>query len=178
VFPGLVLLFVFVLGLWGFTQRIKDIDIPTYALITRPDLRAMAWIKTNTAPEARFLINSFSAYGDTSIVGSDAGWWLPILAHRQSTVPPLTYAAEQGITADYGQKVKGFFDKMKVNGITSPEALGLLKEHGISHIYIGQRHGNVNYSGTDVLDPLILNNDQHFHLVYHEDRVWIFEIKY
>ena len=178
VFPGLVLLFVFVLGLWGYTQRIKDIDIPTYALITRPDLRAMAWIKTNTAPEARFLINSFSAYGDTSIVGSDAGWWLPILAHRQSTVPPLTYAAEQGITADYGQKVKGFFDKMKVNGITSPEALGLLKEHGISHIYIGQRHGNVNYSGTDVLDPLILNNDQHFHLVYHEDRVWIFEIKY
>jgi hypothetical protein len=93
-------------------------------------------------------------------------------------VPPLTYSAEQGITPDYGQKVKAFYDLIKENGIVSPVSLEFLKEQGVNYVYIGQRQGRVNYSGPQILDPQVLINDQHFRLVYHEDRVWLFSIQY
>jgi hypothetical protein len=176
--PSLLLVITSTLGLWALPQRIKDLNIRTYALVTRPDLRAMDWIKANTSADARFLINSFSAFGNTSIVGSDAGWWLPLLALRQSSVPPLTYAAEQGITPDYGQSVSKFYNEIKEKGISSPDALELLKAQGINYIYIGQRQGRVNYSGFQILDPQVLIKDQHFQLIYHEDRVWLFIIRY
>lgn len=176
--PIMALVVICIIGVWELPNRIKDLDIPTYALVTRPDMRAMTWIRSNTAPDSRFLINSFSAYGNSALVGSDAGWWIPLLALRQSTVPPLTYAAELGITPDYGQKVKAFHDQIKAEGIMTPEALELMKEQGITHIYIGQRHGHVNYSGSDVLNPQLLIMDQHFRLVYHEDRVWLFQVQY
>jgi len=41
------------------------------------------------------------AYGDSVIVGSDGGWWLPLLARRQTTLPPINYGSEQGVRADY-----------------------------------------------------------------------------
>jgi hypothetical protein len=175
---GLMILIVCVLGIWGVQKRVDDLDTSTYSLVTRPDIRAMDWIRTNTAPQARFLINSFPAYGNTSIVGSDAGWWIPLLALRQNTVPPLTYAAEQGISPDFGQKVMTFYYEIRDNGITSPEALKILKAQGVDHVYIGQRQGRVNYIGPDVLDPQILSKDDHFNLIYHQDRVWIFKINY
>jgi hypothetical protein len=175
-FSCLVLIVICALGLWGLPRRIKDLNIPTYALVTRPDLRAMEWIRANTDTGSRFLINSFSAYGDSSIVGSDAGWWLPLLTLRQSSVPPLTYAAEQGITSDFGQMVNKLYFEIKGKGINNPDVLKLLKEQGINYIYIGQRQGSVNNPGLSLLDPTIINSDPHFQLIYHQDLVWIFKI--
>jgi hypothetical protein len=176
--PVTVLLFGIVcfFGIWGLINRIRDINIPNFELVTRPDLRAMEWIRDNTPIDARFLINSFSAYEDSSIVGSDAGWWLPLLAQRQSTVPPLTYVAEQAKTPDYAQKIKEFYEKINENGINDPEVLNMLKEEGINYVYVGQRHGSVNNPGPPLLDLEILNSDQHFQLIYHQDRVWVYKI--
>src|SRR5690606_6528884 len=82
-----------VIGVAGARARMGDLRVDLHALVTRPDLRAAAWIREQTPEDARFLVNSFFAYGGSSIVGSDGGWWLPLLAGRQTTLPPLTYSS-------------------------------------------------------------------------------------
>jgi hypothetical protein len=173
---GLMSLIVLVMGVWGLKLRLRDIDIQTYALVTRPDIRAMAWMQENTLADSRFAINSFAAFNNTAIVGSDAGWWIPLLAHRKTTVPPLTYAAEKGTTSDYAQTVHAFYDVIKEDGVSSPETLRLFNEQNINYLYIGERHGSVNNPATPIFDPVVIQSDPHFELVYREDRVWIFRI--
>jgi len=51
-----------------------------------------------------------------------------------------------------------------------------LRARGITHVYIGQRQGRVNYAGPYVLKPTELLADSRFRLVYREDRVWVFEV--
>ena len=43
--------------------------------------------------------------GDRS-VGVDAGWWIPLLARRENTLPPqYALLAEKPISLDYSQRV-------------------------------------------------------------------------
>jgi len=149
----------------------------THALVTRPDIRAAEWIQENTPQDARFLVNSFFAYDDTVIVGSDGGWWLPLLAQRQTTLPPLTYGSEGGPRPDYVQWINALTTEIQNKGIAHPDVLALLRERGVTHVYIGQRQGRVNYGGPYVLEPGQLLASPNFRLVYHQDRVWVFEVQ-
>jgi hypothetical protein len=60
-------------------------------------------------------------------------------------------------------------------GITHPTTMETLREFGVTHVYIGQQQGSVNYSGPLRLNPAELSNDSHFNPIYHQDRVWIYE---
>jgi hypothetical protein len=92
-------------GLWGARQRLGDLQVAQSALATRPDVQAASWIRENTPQNAGFLVNSFFAFGDTLIAGSDGGWWLPLLAQRQTSLPPIIYGQEEGPIPDYWQWV-------------------------------------------------------------------------
>lgn len=164
------------LGVWGGFQRLKDVDVSQFSLVTRPDVRAAAWIRQNTAPDSRFVVNFFFAYLGNLIVGSDGGWWLPLLAERQTNLPPLTYGIEDGTSSVYYQMTNALATEIKSLGITSPQVVNDLVKAGFTHIYIGQRQGQVNNPDPAVLDPQILLADPHFQLVYQQDRVWIFTI--
>jgi hypothetical protein len=136
----------------------------------------MAWVRENTPESAKFLVNSFFAYGGSVVVGSDGGWWLPLLAGRANTVPPLNYGTERGPRPDYGVWVNELTAKVQQFDIESPEVLAMLGDREVTHVYIGQQGGKVNYEGPGPLDPAVLLKSQHYRLVYHQDRVWIFEI--
>ncbi len=164
------------LALFGAKDRLGDLNIAAHTLITRPDLRAMTWIRENTPESAKFLVNSFFAYGGSVVVGSDGGWWLPLLAGRANTVPPLNYGTERGPRPDYRVWVNEVTAKVQQFGMDSPEVLAMLVERGVTHIYIGQQGGKVNYEGPGPLNPAVLLNSQHYRLIYHQDRVWIFEV--
>ena len=168
---------VLALALGGARQRLGDTNLMAHALVTRPDVRAAAWIREHTPQSARFLVNSFFAYEGSLVVGSDAGWWLPVLAGRQNSLPPITYSFESGDLA--GQElveINLLPQEIETKGVTHPDVLALLAARGIDYVYIGQRQGRVNYSGPNVLDPSLLAADAHFKIIYHQDRVWIFEI--
>ncbi len=167
---------VLALGVWGARQRSFDVKASIYALASGPDQRAADWIATNLPPEARLLINSFFAYGGTVVVGSDGGWWLPVLARRQVSVPSLKYAVEQGDRPDYVAWINGLTAAIGSAGLDDPHVQALLTEHGITHVYIGQQQGRVNYSGPDILRPQVLLASPLFRAVYHRDRVWVFEL--
>jgi hypothetical protein len=176
MFSSVLLIVICFLGIVGLKTRKNDIDISTYELVTRPDFRAMEWIKENTAEEGIFLVNSFFAYDNTAVVGSDGGWWIPLLADRKTTLPPLTYAFEQGVGSATVESANNLTKAIQEKGITDPEIIKLLIQNSIRYIYIGQRQGTVNYTGPYTLGPEILINNPNFKVIYHQDRVWIFEI--
>jgi hypothetical protein len=160
---------------FGF-QRLRDINPAQFSLVTRPDVRAGQWIQANLPSDATFLINSFFAYGGSVIVGSDGGWWLPLLAHRAVTTPPLTYGMETGPTPDYVAYVNALWSAAQQYGVTSQQAIDMLKERGVLYVYIGQQNGRVNYTGPAVLDAQAMIASGRFTQVYHQDRVWILEL--
>jgi hypothetical protein len=160
------------LGLWGGEKRLNDLDRIKHSLATRSDLRAFSWINHHLPKEARFLVNSAFAYGDTAIVGVDGGWWLPLLTDRKTMLPPLLYVSETGPRPDYVFWVNALPRLIAKQGLRSPEVISQIKQRGITHIYIGQK------SGRDSLDGISsLSENSLLRLLYHQDRVWIFEIK-
>ncbi len=156
--------------------RLYDVHPMDSAMVTYPDLRAAQWIQANTPADSRFLVNSFFAYNNTVIVGADAGWWLPLTANRMTTLPPMNYGTEAGPTPDYRQNINKLTSQINTQGITSLEVIQMLIDRDVSYVYIGQRQGHVNYGGP-VLEPDQLLASASFLPVYHQDQVWIFEVK-
>jgi hypothetical protein len=159
----------------GLRYRLHDIEIDNRVYVTDPDQRAFEWISENTPEDARFLVNSFPAYGDSLIAGADAGWWIPLLANRQTSLPPLSYGSEQGSRPDFHPWIKLPTFLIFEKGITHPEVLELLSERDLDYVYIGQQRGRIN-NPNPFLDPEILLEDPNFELLYHQDGVWIFRI--
>lgn len=164
-------------GVWGARQRLGDVQLVDHALVTRADLRAAAWIRANTPAEARFLVNTFLAYDGMVAVGSDGGWWLPLLAARQVSVPPINYAIERGPTPEYAYWVNALPEAIQKKGIAAPDVVAMLHERGITYVYIGQQRGRVNYNGPDILVPQKLLDSPAFRPVYHQDLVWVFAVQ-
>jgi hypothetical protein len=174
---GPIFLFAaFVAGLLGARQAVHLIDLPANSLVTRPDLSAASWIQENTPSDSLFLVNSFFAYHGANVVGSDGGWWLPLLAGRQTTLPPLTYGLEPEPMPGYRRQINDLFAVIHEKGILHPDSQAALRERGVSHVYIGQQQGRVNYAGPQVLKPDELLASGLFTPIYHQDRVWIFEM--
>lgn len=162
----------------GARLRLADVRIAEHSLITRPDLRAARWIEANTAPQDRFLVNSLLAWGESTPVGTDAGWWLPYLSGRRTVLPPGTVGFEQQAETDPVLEVNRLIQTVAERGADDPQALELLRQAGINYVYIGQQDGRVG-NGAPVrlqLDPQRLLSSPHYALRYHEDRVWIFEL--
>ncbi len=164
------------IGLWGASQRLRDVQPYLSVLAARPDILAATWIQENTPPETQLLANSFPAFSNSVIVGSDGGWWLPLLAHRHTTIPPITYSFEQDPWPGYRDQVNSLTFEVQAKGIQDPDVLSQLKDRKISYIYIGQRQGQVNSAGPLFTASQLLT-DPNFRLVYHQDRVWIFQIR-
>ena len=156
-------------------QRLQDVDPVTGALVMPQDITAAEWIKENTPADASFVINGFFNIGGASVVGSDAGWWLPLLAARQVNIPPLPYVSERGPRPDYVQWVNSLISEIAKKGIQHADVVSLLDQHGIDYVYIGQRQGTVNSPGP-LLDLSQLLSSEYYEPVYHQDQVWIFKL--
>lgn len=121
-------------------------DLVTTAMVEPADLRAFDWIRRSTPADARFLVNGFFPNPGV-VVGSDGGWWLPLLARRQSTLPPILYIAEQGPRPDYRLWINDLYATIHDLGVTHPQTIARLRERAVTHVYLGQRGGSVGYGG-------------------------------
>lgn len=152
---------------------------PTYSLVLPPDLEAMAWIRTHAPADARFLVNGFLIYNDSTIVGSDAGWWIPYLAQRENTMPPqYALLTEREDVPGYGERLVDLVADLQKAPLSTPEGLQRMCEQGLTHVYIGQGQGRV---GKPTPRPLFtaqeLDSHPAFEVLYHQNEVWIFELK-
>ena len=176
ILSGLSLLLILGLGIVNIRSRLSDVQVSKHALVTRPDVRAAVWIDDHLPGNAKFLVNSFFAYGDTLVVGSDAGWWLPMLAKRETTQPPINYGMEQGFDQDFVHYTNQLISEIQVKGISHQDVLEELYVREVTNIYIGQQQGQVNANGPPLLRVDDLLKDPNFRLIYNQDRVWIFEV--
>lgn len=156
--------------------RINDVKPESFALVTRPDIRASEWITHNLPSETKILVNAFPAYGGYVVVGSDAGWWLPLIAHRPTNLPPINYGLEGDPSAGFRERTNSLVSLIQAKGLGDPGVINTLVDQGITHAYIGQRQGMVNNPGAPLLDKEVLSSNPSYQLIYHEDLVRIYAI--
>ena len=162
-------------AVWSAKDRIGVIN-PAYRIVAPADLAAMDWIRSNVPADARFLVDGFLIYEGRSVVGSDAGWWIPLLAGRQNTMPPQ-YALfnEKPNEPGYAQTVTNLVARLRQVGVTSPEGMRILCEHGITHVYIGQGQGRVALSPPEpMLSTADLEASPRFAPLYRQDKVRVY----
>jgi hypothetical protein len=154
------------------------------ALVVPADMAAMQWIRENTPADARFVINTFPAYAGTLAAGTDAGWWIPLLARRAVILPPLNYGGENGEQAAYHQNVNALITKLRGRALTDSTALSIdlsrsvalrtLDSNAIDYVYIGA-HAFPGPGSADWIDPAKLRASPFFRVVYQHDGVEIFQ---
>jgi len=118
--PALLFLIMVTTIIVNTPSRTREISYSEFSLATRPDMRASEWIKQNLPANSKLLVNSFFAFNDTAIVGSDGGWWLPLLADRQTSLPPLAYTTEKSDRQDYTSWTNSLTESIGEKGINHP----------------------------------------------------------
>ncbi|MHB1356615.1 MAG: hypothetical protein ACYCZF_11645 [Anaerolineae bacterium] len=143
-----------VLALWGSWQLVDTVN-PATVLATADDLTAMRWIQQNTPTDARFLVNSRVWSGELH-VGSDAGWWLPLVTQRWASMPSILH--HQG-SREYFEAVRDLAKLVEDSpSLDDPALIAGLQQTGITHVYVGANGGR--------LMPKELDASQHFQLVF------------
>ncbi|MBS1251895.1 MAG: hypothetical protein MAG451_00929 [Anaerolineales bacterium] len=151
---GVGLLFVALGGAAGMRSVIN----PATILFTQDDMDAVAWVCDNTPLEARFLINNRLWQGNVR-VGTDAGYWLSVLADRETVPPPALYVLGTPGQVDFTNQVSG----PASHGHLDPTQL---RNAGITHVFLGSRGG--------AIDAAALLSDPDFDLLYADGGAWVF----
>lgn len=158
-----LMVLVILVSLWG-AENTLELLTPETFFVTPSDLKAMAWIRENIPHDARFAINTHF-WLSYAAIGTDAGYWIPFLTGHSTTVPPMLYS--EG-TYDYIEKANALA-RATAGLCETDDTLPILKENGVTHVYIGQRGG--------CLRPQRLLASPNYEALYHQDGVWVFEVK-
>jgi hypothetical protein len=128
------------------------------------DLAAMSWIRANTPADARFVVNGYQ-WSKGIWAGSDAGYWLPVLADRPTTLPPLFYATGPSGAAT---AVNATASQIEAGGADPSHLFNAAKLAGARFVYVGTQGGPI--------DPYALAEDPRFRLLYRAGGAWVFEV--
>jgi hypothetical protein len=109
---------------------------PANVLVTAADERAMTWIRGHTPPGAVFLAGCVQAFSGTVCAGDDAGWWIPLLADRGTTVPPITYSIERTEDPDFLNRTNHLAELWRAD-LDSSETRAALQAAGVTYAYVG-----------------------------------------
>jgi hypothetical protein len=150
-----------VLGVVGARARVTELE-PARFFVTPADLRAMRWIADNTAPNAVFAVRTvFWLPGFPH--GTDAGYWIPYLAGRRTTVGPMI--------AHLGPRYANWAIDMGRMVVALPQdeaALVELYKRGVRYVYLGARG--------DPADAHRLAVSPHLALRYADGGAYVFEV--
>ena len=155
---------MFVLSGVGGAVYTSNLVKPQNGFVRSQDLEAMEWIHDNVSEDALFYV---STHFWTPIVahGLDAGYWMPLLAGRETILPPEPYVSDGSPT--YVDFINRRARELRESE-TSHDLWSAMARYGVTHVYIGRRN--------TYLDPEpFLADPAHFRLLYERDGVWVFE---
>jgi hypothetical protein len=139
---------------------------PGTVLATQEDVAALDWICRHAPSDARFLINVRHWQGGT-YVGTDGGYWIPLLTGRETILPPAIYLYG---SAEY---VKGINDLAEavvaIESFDEESSRRLLDDNGVTHVYIGAHGGSIT--------PQMLMDSPYYRPVYSNGAVWVFQLR-
>ncbi len=158
--------------IWSVSWQ-QQIVNPAFMLFTAADAQAMAWIRAETSPEARFFVNSFPAYSGTLYAGSDGGWWLPFMTNRQSNLPPITYGSEAAQAPDYLRSINALNAAIQQYPLDAPETAAALRAAGFTYLYDGPA---ANPPG-EFINPALLARSPLYEQVYSQAGVTIWRVR-
>ncbi len=152
------------IALWGAWGMLSVVN-PGTVLTTRDDVAAMGWIRRHLPPDARFLINVRHWQGGT-YVGTDGGYWIPLLTGRDTILPPAIYIYG---SAEYVKGINNLAEAVvAIESFDEESTRQLLDDSGVTHVYIGARGGSIT------LQMLVGSPD--YRPVYSNGAVWIFQV--
>lgn len=132
------------------------------------DLVAMEWIERNTRKDALFLGKSIQfEWSPGWVVGADAAYWIPLLASRATTMPPMIYPLEWSASQE---PIAGLVSPRRVvSAYKGKTALSdiFLKQHGITHTFAHMQDG--------LAAQQRLSQEPRLKPVYRQDRIAIFQ---
>jgi len=168
-------------SVWG-TRQHQDLIDPEYMLFTTGDAQAMEWIKTNTPPDALFLVNMDPAYDNTMFIGSDGGWWIPLLTQRQTTLPPMIQGHERFADPEQTEALEMLGFALQEQALPDADAVQRVREAQIRYLYRGAHVVQTDKSpGAAPRAPLVdadaLREHPAFRVVYEQNGVVIFELQ-
>jgi hypothetical protein len=130
------------LAAWGALQ-LPGLVRPEQALADAADLQAAQWIAWQLPADARFLVNaSIVGWEPDFVAPTDGGAWLPLLARRETTLLPLVYAGERGAAPADIDRMERIARAARADP-AAPGTLRLLRESGVTHVYLGARGGPI-----------------------------------
>lgn len=109
----------------------RSIVAPVTILADADDLAAMQWIRKNTPAEARFAVNA-APWMENAYIGTDGGYWIPIIAGRSSIIPPALYAwtlPPRDVTA-INRVAEAWMNDLRID------------DPAVTHIYTNRRRDN------------------------------------
>jgi hypothetical protein len=133
-----VLITALVGGVVSGVYYLPDVIYTAQPYIRPGDLVAMEWIKNNTPEDALFLVDSLQFdWSPGWVVGTDSGYWIPLLARRASTLPPMIYPLEWGDLSRLPEGVEithRMWSGQKMNNAPPSQ---ILSRYGVTHIMAG-----------------------------------------
>ncbi|MCC7358726.1 MAG: hypothetical protein IT317_04585 [Anaerolineales bacterium] len=146
----------------GLTTQANVVN-PATVLVRPEDMPALAWADAHLPASAVVLVNSWEWLNGTW-AGSDAGAWVWPLLGRRTTTPPADYAYGD---AAWRAEVAAFNRQLReVADAEAPATLALLRQAGVTHLFIGARGGS--------LTPEMFLNQPHYQLLFSNGAAWVF----
>jgi len=153
------------LSWWGVRDKLARGIEPWRYLVSDADVQAMQWVREQTPEDALFAIGT-DFWQEAAATGNDAGFWLPYIARRGTTIPPMIYINE----ADPAQVAATNVALHALNASESSQALAAaLQATGADYVYLGNR---VEQRWRD-----ILSDPSYFESVYAHDGIAIYRVR-
>ena len=167
---------ILAMTLASFPRQFSVVD-PSWQMVTKADTMVLQWVRHNTDLDSVFAVNGFLAFNDTTVVGSDAGWWLQYYAVRDSTVPPVLYTTERLRAGRDREWYRDFVLEIRDSRGLPTALRATLCEYGITHVYLGDRQGSVGFGETQLIPPAWLQDNTDFRLLHQtgDAQVWAFD---
>lgn len=163
-----VVILAIVVGIFFGVNRWTKFNFSRHTFVTSDDLTAANWIKSNTDPDSLFMINTYQfPINDYLIIGLDGGYWLPVIAERQTVVPPMGFLLEKLVYPNAQNEIK-IFHQIK-STITGTNELETLREFGVDYVYYS------SHNAVEDFGDLIKTADN-FELVYQINNVEIYKL--
>jgi hypothetical protein len=157
-------------------------------MVTPADIAAYAWIRQHTDADALFLVNGSPIHEWSMIAGIDGGFWIPLLAGRPTTVPPMTYGSERCRVAGCDRDVAALYETLRnarlydtrpsKTDLTRPAAIAALRERGVDYVYLGAMplSGPGIFNPPDLFERVGVRGHPAYRQVYAADGVEIYEV--
>ena len=140
---------------------------PRWVYINRDDILAMRWIARATPPDAKFAVNTYNfLFAPRFVIGIDAGYWIPLLAHRSTMTVPMIYTDERSLDQGLADSL---VDLHALGGhLATEEAIASLHAQGVDYVFNGSNGWLINMGELDA--------SPQYELVHSEGRVAVYRL--